>query len=847
MSDRPPKIEGEARNERFWSRIEDSYLALDSPSIQESFARHMEYSQAKTRYTATPKDCFQAAALAVRDRLMERWNDTQQAYHQANPKRVYYLSLEFLLGRAWSNALLNLGMTDAMRAALAEFGYSFDDLAQLEADAGLGNGGLGRLAACYLDSMASLQLPGYGYGIRYDWGIFEQRIVEGRQVERPDSWLRAGCPWEVMRPEYQYPVRFGGEVRAWEDSQGRLHHEWRGGSRIVALAYDLPVPGYRNDTVNTLRLWSARADCEFDLELFQRGDYLRAMEDKVLSETVSSVLYPKDDMPPGKELRLKQEYFFVSATLQDILRRHKADNSDLHNLADKVAIQLNDTHPALAVPELLRLLLDEEGLDWDEAWALCQGCCAYTNHTVLPEALETWSVELFGALLPRHLELVYEINRRFLEDVREAFPADLDAPRRMSLIQEEPVRAVRMAHLAVVGSHCVNGVSALHGELVRSRLFPDFVRRWPERFTSVTNGITPRRWLALANPELAALVDSALGPQWRSSLEQLAALRPLARDSSFCERFAQVKRRNKERLCGLLRSRWGFAVDPAALFDCQAKRIHEYKRQLLNLLHVLTLYQRIREGRGPQIVPRVFLFAGKAAPGYVAAKRIIRLVHAVAEAIRRHPEAARLLQVVFLPNYDVSLAQHLIPAAELSEQISTAGLEASGTGNMKFALNGALTLGTLDGANIEMLEHVGAENFFAFGHDAEQIAGLRQQGYSPFSVYQGDAELRGVLDLLASGELSPHEPDLFQGLLGSLLQGGDPFFVLADYRAYVERQAEVAAAYCDPSRWWPMAVANTAGMGFFSSDRSVQEYAERIWGTGPVPPVQRTDRWFIAG
>ena len=837
-------------NDRLWSFIEQTYLPSDKESLQRSFARHMEYSQARTRFTATPLDCFKAAAYAVRDRIMERWNDTQQAYRASKAKRVCYLSLEFLLGRALGNNLLNLGLTGPLGDALQEFGYDLEELQQQEADAGLGNGGLGRLAACFLDSLATQRLPAVGYGIRYEWGIFEQRIDRGSQVERPDPWLRRGFPWEIVRPEYEYAVGFGGSVTSAPDEQSEgdeLRFTWQPAETVLALAHDVPVVGHGNDTVNTLRLWSAQADQEFDLRHFNRGDYVAAVEQRIHSQSISSVLYPKDDIPPGRELRLRQEYFFVAATLQDILRRHRDEGGTLAELPDRVALQLNDTHPALAVPELMRLLMDREGLGWAQAWDLCQRTCAYTNHTVLPEALEVWPVDLLGRLLPRHLQIIYEINRRYLDGLRAHAAGDDRLLRRMSIIQEEPFKAVRMAHLAIVGSHMVNGVSALHTELLRQRLFRDFVGLWPERFCNKTNGITPRRWLALCNPGLAALLDEHVGAGWITDLDRLEALRPMAADPALRQRFGSIKRGNKERLGSWLAGNLGLSVDPDALFEVHAKRIHEYKRQLLCVLHVLHRYLRLKAGQDTDRPPRLVLFAGKAAPGYAVAKRIIELVHAAAALVNGDSDLGGRLQVGFLPNYGVSLAERLIPAADLSVQISTAGLEASGTGNMKFSLNGALTIGTLDGANIEIRDAVGPDNMFIFGHTAEQLEGLRQQGYHPGHLVEANPELAAVLELLGSPALvsTQHPDDHFRPLLDRLLHWGDRYFLLADFASYLQSQRDADSLYSTPDAWSGRCILNVAGMGRFSSDRTIREYAEEIWGLQPVAPVDKAQRRFL--
>jgi len=828
--------------EKLWSLIEDRYLALDKESLQSSFANHMEYSQSKTRYTAQEFDCYKSAAYAIRDRLMERWNDTNQTYFHKNVKRVYYLSLEFLMGRAFSNTLINLGVYSEMEEAMREFGYSLENLIEIEPDAGLGNGGLGRLAACFLDSMATLQLPGEGYGLRYDYGIFEQKIVDGHQVESPENWLRFGYPWEIVRPEYQYVVQFYGNVRSCTDEEQKQVLVWENTEKVLALPYDIPIPGYKNDTANTLRLWSAKATKEFELREFNMGDYIGAVESKINSETVSSVLYPKDDIPQGKELRLKQEYLFVSASIQDIIRRHKVKNPDVRNLSAKVAIQLNDTHPALAIAELMRLLQDCEGLDWDEAWEICRKTCAYTNHTIMPEALEQWPVSIIGRLLPRHLQIIYEINSRFLSMVRQKFPDDPDRVRRMSIIAEHPKKAVRMANLAVVGSHTINGVSALHTELLKQKLFADFYEIWPERFQNKTNGITQRRWLRLSNPRLANLISEQIGDGWITDLYELKKLIPLADDTQFRAAWKEVKHSNKKDLAAYILKHNGINVNPDSLFDCQIKRIHEYKRQLLNVLHILTRYKRMKQEPETDFMPRTFIFAGKAAPGYYMAKLFIKLINSVADMINNDPDIGDRLKVVFLANYNVSLAQRIFPAADLSEQISTAGTEASGTGNMKFALNGALTIGTLDGANIEIKEEVGKENIFIFGLNADEVRCLSENGYNPYDYYHSNPELKAVIDMINSNSLSAGGRGLFKPIVDSLLDGGDVFKVLADYEAYVSCQDIVDRVFRDPDEWIKKSILNTALTGKFSSDRTIKEYAEEIWKVKPVKPLKRKDR-----
>ncbi len=816
-----------------------SSLSRGAEALRESFLRNRLLDLAKDEYSATQVDNYKSLALAVRDQLYARWAATQQTYYAANAKRVYYLSLEFLMGRALCNAILNLDIEQDAREALHALGLSLEELRELEPDAGLGNGGLGRLAACFLDSMATLQLPAYGYGIRYEYGIFFQHIRDGWQVETPDNWLRYGNPWEIEHPEDLYPVRFYGSVRSTADPDGRLRFEWLDTQEIMALAYDTPIPGYRNNTVNYMRLWAAKSTREFNLDYFNHGDYERAVSDKAQSETISKVLYPNDNVFEGRELRLKQEYFFVSATMQDIFRRYlktaSKKGAPFGDFPSKVAIQMNDTHPAVAVPELMRVLMDEHGLGWDDAWAITVATLAYTNHTILPEALEKWPVSLFGRVLPRHLQIVYEINRRFLDDVAARWPGDCERLRRMSLIEEGEEKRVRMAHLAIVGSHSVNGVSALHSEILTRDIFRDFYQMWPERFSNKTNGITPRRWLRLCNPGLADLICRSIGEGWVTDLEQLRRLAPMAGDRSLQAQWKAVKLENKRRLAALIAAANGIEVDPASLFDCHVKRIHEYKRQLLNALHVVTLYNRLRQGRERDHVRRTVIFAGKAAPGYHMAKLIIRLINGIAEVVNNDPLVGDRLKVAFLANYSVSLAEKLIPAADLSEQISTAGTEASGTGNMKFALNGALTIGTLDGANVEIREEVGEENIFVFGLTAEQVRERRAGGYNPRRIYEQDEELRAVIDMISSGLFSRGQGELFAPLVRGLLDWGDPYMLLADYAAYVACQQRVARTYADEEAWTRMSILNVANMGRFSSDRTIREYAREIWGTTPVP------------
>jgi glycogen phosphorylase len=813
--------------------LPNARTATDVDSLRRSFLDHLQFSQGKDEHSATALDRYFSLAYSVRDRLMKRWIQTQQAYYKADSKRVYYLSLEFLMGKALENNLINLGLYDGVKDALSGIGLEAADLFSEEPDAGLGNGGLGRLAACYLDSMATLALPAHGYGIRYEFGIFDQDVRDGWQVERPEEWLKFGNPWEVSRPEYEVPVAFYGRTVQEADERGRPRVRWVDAKHVLGTPYDTPIAGYRNGTVNTLRLWRARAHEEFDLADFNRGDYLAAVEEKNVSENISKVLYPNDLTVMGKELRLQQQYFFVACSLHDILVRHQKTHEDFSTFADKVAIQLNDTHPAIAIAELMRLFVDHHGFDWDRAWETCRAVFGYTNHTLLPEALERWQVDLFGRVLPRHLEIIYAINQKFLDGVR-AKGIDEGAVQRMSIIEEGPVRQVRMANLAVIGSHSVNGVAALHTELLKSDLFRDFDRLYPERFNNKTNGVTPRRWLVQSNPELAAMISEVIGPGWETDLGALKRLEPLADDAAFRRRFRDVKRANKERLAAIVQRENGITLDIDALFDVQVKRLHEYKRQLLNVLHIVAQYLRMKADPAYAPVPRAYLFGAKAAPGYAMAKWHIKLINAVAEVVNHDIDVRGRIAVVFLRNYRVSLAERIFPAADLSEQISTAGKEASGTGNMKFSMNGALTIGTLDGANVEIREEAGPENFFLFGMTVEQVKELKRRGYDPWERYRQDREIKAVIDAIAGGTFSPGQPRLFQPVVDSLLNGGDPYLCLADFADYVRCQDDVSKAWQDPERWTRMAVLNVARMGKFSSDRSIHEYAEDIWGVTPV-------------
>ncbi|MEW8441989.1 MAG: glycogen/starch/alpha-glucan phosphorylase [Candidatus Thiodiazotropha taylori] len=809
------------------------YLGSDSKAIQRSVSNHLVYTIGKDPFTATDHDWMMAFSHVVRDRLIERWMETQRSYYKHDAKRVYYLSMEFLIGRSLINSLLNMDIYDACGKALHKLGIELERLRSLEHDAALGNGGLGRLAACFLDSMASLNIPGYGYGIRFEYGMFRQQIENGNQVELPENWLVHDNPWEFPRPEVSYRIRYGGRVMEYQDSSGRRHFDWIDGDIVIAQAYDTPIPGYHNDTVNNLRLWSAKAHEAFDLNQFNQGEYTEAVVGKTLSENISKVLYPNDSSTMNKLLRLKQQYFFVSASLKDILRRFFTDHDDLYELPEKVAIQLNDTHPAIAIPEMMRLLMDKHQLEWQPAWEITTRVFSYTNHTLLPEALETWPVKTFEALLPRHLQLILEINRRFLLMLGHRHPGDMDILHRLSIIDEGGERRIRMAHLAIIGSHKVNGVSALHSELLRNATFKEFDQFFPGKIINITNGITPRRWLYLSNRRLSSLISEAIGPKWVKDLSKIQQLEAFADDSGFQEKFAAIKLANKKHISQLINYFLDKEVDPHTLFDVQVKRIHEYKRQLLNLFRAIELYNRLVDDPGSDCVPRTILFGGKAAPGYSMAKLIIRLINDVADVIDNDPAVSDRLKIIFIPNYDVTTATDIIPAAELSQQISTAGMEASGTGNMKLALNGALTMGTMDGANVEMREQLGDENIFIFGLQTDDIARLNQQGYQPRQYYETNPSLRRIIDMIANGFFSPEEPSRYRMITDSLLNV-DHFKVLADFDAYMGTSDRADGIYQQPDVWNRMAILNTARMGYFSSDRTISEYAAKIWQVSPV-------------
>ncbi|WP_443029041.1 glycogen/starch/alpha-glucan phosphorylase [Spirulina sp. CS-785/01] len=808
---------------------------MSPETLKRAFADNLFYSQGKYKDWATPNDYFMALAYTVRDRLIHRFIKTLNTYEEQKVKIVCYFSAEFLMGRHLGNNLVNLGIYDEMKKVVEEAGLDIEDLIDQEHDPGLGNGGLGRLAACFLDSLATLEIPAIGYGIRYEFGIFHQQIRDGWQAEIPDKWLRFGNPWEIPRLEATVEVKFGGHTETYHDEKGRPRVIWVPDRTVTAIPYDTPVPGYDCNTVNPLRLWKAEAgeDQDFNFEAFNAGDYDGAVASKMSSETISKVLYPNDNTPQGRQLRLEQQYFFVSASLQDMIRRHLRIYETLDNFYDHYAIQLNDTHPAVTIAELMRLLVDEHGMEWDKAWYITQKTCAYTNHTLLPEALERWSVSLFGKLLPRHLEIIYEINFRFLADVRTWFPDDNQLLSNLSIIEESPEKSVRMAHLACVGSHAINGVAALHTELLKSDTLKHFAKLWPEKFFNKTNGVTPRRWILLCNRKLANLITETVGDGWLKNLEQMRGLEQYATDPQFQQRWREIKQANKRELADYIWKHSNVEVDPNSMFDVQVKRIHEYKRQLLNVLHIVALYNRIKRNPNVEVVPRTFIFGGKAAPGYFMAKLVIKLVNAVAEVVNKDPDVKGRLKVVFTANFNVSLGERIYPAADLSEQVSTAGKEASGTGNMKFAMNGALTIGTLDGANIEIREEAGAENFFLFGLTAQEVVEYKAKGYNPMDYYHRDMELQGVIDRIASGYFSGGNQDLFKPLIDSLLYQ-DQYMLLADFRAYVECQEKVSAAYKDQQEWTRMAILNSARMGTFSSDRPIREYMTEIWKAKPV-------------
>lgn len=807
---------------------EDIRSSLSRGAIKKAFLDHLLYTQGKELHVASKNDLYQALAHAMRDRVLKRWAATASTYKRESARTVAYLSAEFLMGPHLGNNMLNLDVTGEVREAMRELGLDLEEIIHQEDEPGLGNGGLGRLAACFIDSLATMEIPALGYGIRYEYGIFFQTLRDGWQVENTDKWLRYGNPWEIHHAEWGVEVKLGGHTEQFTDERGRLRVRWVPEKVVTGVPFDSPIMGYQVGNVNTLRLWRAEATESFDISVFNRGDYLGAVSKKVTSENLTKVLYPNDESVQGKELRLEQQYFFVSCSLQDMLRILRHRNMPVTRFHEMFAIQLNDTHPSIGVAELMRLLLDEYQLPWNEAWSVTTRTFAYTNHTLLPEALERWPLALFQRVLPRHLEIIYEINARFLHEARIHFFGDESRIARMSLIDESGERYVRMANLACVGSYAINGVAALHSELLKRDLLEDFHAIWPEKFTSVTNGVTPRRWVGLSNPRMAELVTQSIGEGWVRNWSKISAIEPFADDAAFRESWRAIKRANKEDLARLIKRRTDITVDPDSMFDVLVKRIHEYKRQHLSVLHIIALYHRIKSQRDLDIVPRTFIFGGKAAPGYVRAKLIIKLINSVAEVINKDRDVRDLLKVVFLPNFSVMLGQCVYPAAELSEQISLAGKEASGTGNMKFAMNGALTIGTLDGANVEIREQVGAENFFLFGMTTDDVRALQEKGYVPSDYYRADGELRAAIDLISGGYFSKGDRELFAPLVNDLLNE-DRYMLLADYASYVDCQTEVNNQYGNVPAWTRMSILNAARSGHFSSDRAIREYQEGIW------------------
>lgn len=815
-------------------QIEDDRTGLRVETLRRAMADNLFYIQGKFPEVATPNDYYMALAYTVRDRLLLRWINTTQTYFKQDVRAVAYLSAEFLLGPHLGNNLINLGIDHHVRQAVTESGLDLDDLLAQEEEPGLGNGGLGRLAACYMASLSTLEIPAIGYGIRYEFGIFDQIIRDGWQVEITDKWLQYGNPWEIARPEGSVEVKFAGHTEPYVDDHGNYRVRWVPGHVVKGIPYDTPILGYQVNTTNTLRLWKAEAPESFDFQMFNVGDYYGAVNKKMSSENITKVLYPNDEQVQGKQLRLEQQYFFVSCSLQDLIRLHLRQGRSLDTFHEKFVVQLNDTHPAIGVAELMRLLVDEHHMDWDRAWSITQQTFAYTNHTLLPEALEKWPLSIFGMLLPRHLQIIYEINQRFLDDVRVRYLGDERKLAALSIIDESGEQYVRMANLATIGSFAVNGVAELHSELLKQTVLKEFYDLWPAKFKTVTNGVTPRRWMVLSNPRLTKLISLTIGNGWIKHLDELRQLESYAGDRTFQLAWQQVKQAVKRDLAGIIERRCGVVVNPDSMFDIQVKRIHEYKRQHLNVLHIITLYNQLKRNPDCDIVPRTFIFGGKAAPGYVMAKLIIKLITAVADVVNHDPDVRDRLKVVFMPDHNVTNSQYIYPAADLSEQISTAGKEASGTGNMKFSLNGALTIGTLDGANVEIRQEVGDDNFFLFGLTAPEVADLNASGYNPWNYYQSNAQLRDVLDLIASGFFSHGDPELFRPLVDNL-RYDDPFILLADYQSYIACQASVSNAYRDQENWTRMSILNTARMGKFSSDRSIQDYCKDIWHVDPVP------------
>ncbi len=816
---------------------------LDRDEINElkrAFAYNLFYNRSKTTETANMTDFYMAVAYTIRDRMQHLFINTAESLIREPSKIVCYLSAEFLVGPHLANNLVNLGLYDEVAQALKETGLDINEIIEEEVEPGLGNGGLGRLAACYLDSLSTLEIPAIGYGIRYEHGMFHQIIEDGWQKEMSDMWLHCGNPWEIKKPDLSYKIGFGGYTESYTDDDGNLRFRWIPSRMVNAVAYDTPIPGYRVNTVNLLRLWSAEAVEDFDFEDFNVGDYYGAVEEKIKAETISKVLYPNDEPLEGKQLRLEQQFFFVSASLQDMIRMHLLTYDSLSNFHENFTAQLNDTHPSVAVPELMRLLMDEHGMGWDEAWDITTKTLAYTNHTLLPEAMEKWSLGLFSCLLPRHMEIIYEINRRFLDEVERKFPADNDRLRRMSIIDETDSKYVRMANLACVGSHKINGVARIHTDLLKKHTLREFEEFWPGKIVNITNGVTPRRWMVVSNPRLSSLITEAIGEEWTKDLYRLKELEKFADDSSFREKWRHVQEANKQDVANMAFSE-GKKVDPKSMFDVQVKRIHEYKRQHLNVLHIITLYNRIKNNPQLEVTPRSFVFGGKAAPGYFMAKLIIKLINSVADVVNNDPDVADRLKVFFIPNYNVKTGHIVYPMADLSEQISLAGKEASGTGNMKFAMNGALTIGTLDGANVEIREEVGEENFFLFGMTVEEVMNLWATGYDPMDYYRNDDELKQAIDLIKSGHFSNGDSGLFQPLVDSLLYN-DEYMLLADYRSYIDCQDMVGQTYLDEDKWTRMSILNTARMGKFSSDRSITEYCQKIWDARPFPVKLRWEK-----
>ena len=817
-------------------KAENTRISYTASAIEKDFAQHLKYTQDADVFHTTMQGRYDALAYAIRDRIIHQWDISRKTQQAAKAKRVYYLSLEFLMGRAMTNNITNMGLQDEVAKALKDLGYTYEELADVEPDAGLGNGGLGRLAACFLDSLATLEIPSFGYGIRYNYGIFRQQIRNGYQFEQPDNWLRDGNPWEIARPDLRYTVNFGGRVEMIHEN-GRDNYKWVDTDKIQGMAYDMPIIGYGGKTVNTLRLWSAKALEEFSFEEFNGGDYHKAVRHKVVAENISQVLYPNDTQYLGKVLRLKQQYFFVACSLADIIRRFKRSSSDWRELPQYAAIQLNDTHPSIAIAELMRILIDQENLDWDSAWEITKQCMGYTNHTLMPEALEKWPVPMMQEILPRHMQIIFEINARFIQYAMPFFPMDNQAISNVSIIEESNPKNVRMANLAIIGSHAVNGVAELHTELLKNSMFPEFNRIYPEKFQNKTNGITPRRWLLASNPELAKLITDAIGPEWITNADKLAKLKPFAEDASFAEKFAKIKANNKKKAAEFLKKDCGIILDPNTIFDVQVKRIHEYKRQLLNAFNIVLVYQKLKNDSAfyEAFPPTTFLFGGKSAPGYVNAKLSIKFISCLSAMVNSDPSVNKKLKVFFMPNYRVTMAENIIPATNLSEQISTAGLEASGTGNMKFMLNGALTIGTLDGANVEIAQEAGDENCFIFGHTEDQISAMRGS-YNPYDFILMDDEIRTAVELIRSNFFNVGEPHAFDQLFGDIFDRGDRYFIFADLRMYADRHQEALSLYRDDfATFNRKAIINVASSGKFSSDRTIREYASQIWNTGSCP------------